>query len=176
MPLPKKFIFCPYDGSRMKLSNPGLLEAGLARCTRCDFVDYGNPFPCVEFFVFDAGRVLIGRRAVEPAKGKWDVLGGFIEPGESAEAAVVREAMEETNLQVEIVTYLGSVPDIYGNTQCPTLNLIYLVRPRSANMKAQSDVSELEWFAIDTIPRELAFMHQQEAVAKLREYLSEREL
>jgi NADH pyrophosphatase NudC (nudix superfamily) len=174
--LANNYAFCPYDGSPLVMVNPEQDQAGRFYCTRCGFVDYANPHPCVAFFVLDVGRVLIGRRAVEPAKEMWDILGGFIDPGESAEAAVLREAKEETNLEVKIVAYLGSVPDTYGNRQSPTLNLVYLVRPESGHVKAQSDVAELQWFTIDTIPTELAFPHQQDAVRMLREYLSKHEL
>jgi ADP-ribose pyrophosphatase YjhB (NUDIX family) len=142
------------------------------RCARCGFAHYGNPVSCVAFFILNDGRVLLGRRAVEPGRGRWDILGGFVNGNESAEAAVLREALEETNLRVEIIAYLGSIPDVYGARQTPTLNLVYVVRPQAGDLMALSDVAELKWFQVDRIPDELAFAHQREAVAMLREYLS----
>jgi mutator protein MutT len=133
-------------------------------------VDYQNPRPCVGCFIHDAGRVLLSRRAVEPARGEWDLVGGFIEPGETAEDAVRREVREETTLRVEPAAYLGSLPDVYGDRDYPTLNLIYLVRRVSGDPKPKDDVAELGWFEIDAIP-DLAFPHQLQAVRLLRHHL-----
>ena len=116
--------------------------------------------------------------------GKWDIPGGFVDYGkavegairrETAEDAVLREAAEETNLQVEIVAYLGSLPDVYvyKGRQFPTLNLVYLVRKVSGDLRAQSDVIELDWFAIDQIPEDMAFAHQHQAVELLRRHLEQ---
>lgn len=165
--MPNRFRFCPHDGAPLGPPDPGT-------CPRCGFLGYVNPAPAAGFFVLDAGRVLIARRAVEPYKGMWDIPGGFIEPGESAEAAVVREAQEETGLRVEVVAYLGSAPDVYGDRGAPTLNVFYLVRRAAGEPIAQDDVAELRWFPVDDIPADLAFPHQREAVTRLRDYLRAR--
>ena len=67
-----------------------------AICPNCDFVFYNNPAPCVSLLFYQDGQVLLARRGIEPQKGKWDLVGGFINTGESGEAAAVREAKEET--------------------------------------------------------------------------------
>jgi NAD+ diphosphatase len=60
--------------------------------------------------VHDGGdRCLLGRQAIWPA-GMYSTLAGFVEPGESAEQAVVREVMEETGVRVDSVTYSASQP------------------------------------------------------------------
>jgi mutator protein MutT len=158
------FVFCPFDGTR-------LTHAGRGRCPVCHFVDYGNPAPAVGFFLLDGERVLLAVRAFEPAKGKLDIPGGFIEAGETAEEAVVREAEEETGLRVSVVAYLGSFPDVYGERAEPTLSLIYVVRRESGEPHAKDDVAELRWFDLNAIPDDLAFAHQRAAVAKLRTVL-----
>jgi ADP-ribose pyrophosphatase YjhB (NUDIX family) len=53
------------------------------------------------------GRVLLIQRAREPAFGSWTVPGGRVEHGESLEAAVVRELMEETGLKARLIETLG---------------------------------------------------------------------
>jgi mutator protein MutT len=158
------FRYCPYDGVPLP-------EGGRGECPRCGFVDYRNPHPGVAFFLVDAGRVLIARRAREPAKGKWDLPGGFVEAGETAERAVVREAMEETGVRVRVAAYLGSFPDTYGARDDPTLTLVYVVRAGAGEARPRDDVAALEWFAVDDVPQDLAFAHQPAAVALLREYL-----
>jgi 8-oxo-dGTP diphosphatase len=66
--------------------------------------------PCVGAVVTDeAGRLLMIRRRHEPGAGLWSIPGGRIEPGESDAQALVREMLEETNLQVKVGRLLGRV-------------------------------------------------------------------
>jgi NAD+ diphosphatase len=66
--------------------------------------------PAVIMLVTDGGdRCVLGRQPIWPA-GRYSTLAGFVEPGESAEQAVIREVIEETGLQVRDVTYRGSQP------------------------------------------------------------------
>jgi NAD+ diphosphatase len=66
--------------------------------------------PAVIMLVHDGDdRVVLGRQAVWPP-GRFSILAGFVEPGESAEAAVVREVAEEVGLRVTDVRYVGSQP------------------------------------------------------------------
>jgi ADP-ribose pyrophosphatase YjhB (NUDIX family) len=57
----------------------------------------------------DEGRLLVVRRAREPGAGQWSVPGGRVEPGESDEAAVAREVLEETGLHVVVGMRVGTV-------------------------------------------------------------------
>ena len=66
--------------------------------------------PAVIMLVHDGGdRVVLGRQAVWPP-GRFSILAGFVEPGESAEAAVAREVAEEVGLRVTDIRYVGSQP------------------------------------------------------------------
>jgi 8-oxo-dGTP diphosphatase len=66
--------------------------------------------PCVGAVVHDAdGRLLLIRRGHAPHEGLWSVPGGRVEPGESPEAAVVREVREETGLRVRAGAAVGRV-------------------------------------------------------------------
>ena len=66
--------------------------------------------PCVGAVIMDpAGRLLLIRRGHEPGKGLWSIPGGRIEPGESDEAALVREVREETGLVVTAGRLIGAV-------------------------------------------------------------------
>lgn len=66
--------------------------------------------PCVGAIVLDsAGRLLVIRRAHPPAAGRWSLPGGRVEPGETLAAAVRREVLEETGLQVQVTEVVGAV-------------------------------------------------------------------
>ncbi len=66
--------------------------------------------PCVGAVITDdAGRLLLILRGHEPGQGLWSVPGGRVEPGESDQAAVIRETIEETGLTVACGPLLGAV-------------------------------------------------------------------
>jgi NAD+ diphosphatase len=158
------FRFCPYDGS--KLTKKRVNGKMLPRCTKCDFIDYPNPKPCVALLVEYEGRLLLGKRAINPQKGLWDILGGFVDSGESVETAVRRELQEETGADVDEMIYLGSLPDTYGERRVPTVNLCFRVALKSPTIRAATDVADLRWFRRDELPSKLAFPHQQKAIDK----------
>src|SRR5687767_9445987 len=94
MSVPSEFRYCPYDGTSLieELSVKGIPNN---RCPQCEFVDYRNPLPSIAFFVLDAGQVLLSLRGEEPAKGKWDIPGGFVDYGQVVEGTVRRETAED---------------------------------------------------------------------------------
>jgi 8-oxo-dGTP diphosphatase len=66
--------------------------------------------PCVGAIVTDErGRLLMIQRGHDPGAGLWSIPGGRVEPGETDEQALVRELLEETNLQVKVGKFVGSV-------------------------------------------------------------------
>jgi 8-oxo-dGTP diphosphatase len=70
----------------------------------------GRVIPCVGAVIKDGdGRLLLIKRGHEPGKGLWSVPGGRIEPGETDQAAVIRETREETGLIVVPGPLIGSV-------------------------------------------------------------------
>ena len=80
-----------------------------ARCPQCGLEYYPRTDPAVIVAVSDGPRLLLGRQAAWPA-GRWSVLAGFVEPGESLEQAVAREVMEEAGVPVLSATYAASQP------------------------------------------------------------------
>jgi 8-oxo-dGTP diphosphatase len=142
-----------------ELDNTG--DRAVCRGT-CGSTYYANSAPCVSALVEDGeGRVLLARRAVEPYRGLWDPLGGFLEEGEHPEDGIRREILEETGLRCEPVRFLGAWMDVYGSAPdaAATLNLYWTMRIVSGTPVAADDVAELRWFAPDELPPgdELAF-------------------
>jgi len=98
--------FCPRCGARTTPELAGWTR----RCEREGSEHYPRTDPAVIMAVVDDdGRLLLGRGAQWP-EGRFSVLAGFVEPGESLEAAVAREVDEEVGVKVTDVTYLGNQP------------------------------------------------------------------
>jgi NAD+ diphosphatase len=144
---PKDVIkFCPKCGCKVfKTNNNGQSF----NCEECHFDYYLNNSAAVACLIFNAeGKLLLARRAIEPAKGMLDLPGGFVEPMESAEAAVVREIKEELGVQVTNATYLASFPNeyIYSGFSVFTVDLAFVctIDDFSAIVPAD-DVSSVEF-------------------------------
>jgi NAD+ diphosphatase len=104
------FKYCPKCGAAaLKVVGQKLL-----RCAACGFELYLNVAAAVAGVIVDPqGRMVVLVRGKEPGKGKWDLPGGFVDPGETAEDAVQREVREEIGLEVTALRYLGSWPNVY---------------------------------------------------------------
>lgn len=105
--------------------------------------------PCVGAFVVEREELLLVRRGHAPSAGDWSVPGGRLEPGETLEAGAAREVLEETGIEVEIDAFLG-VADRPGFVICD-----FLAHPVGGTQRARSDASEVGWFRLDQLPRNL---------------------
>lgn len=131
-------------------------------CPRCGFIYFREPKVAVAVLVEDEqGRVLLVRRAVVPALGRWALPSGFMDCDEEPRAAARREVAEETGLQVHI----GEVLDVATLAQedgRQGVVIFFAGRPSGGKLRPGDDVSEVRWFAADEIPRdELAFSGTQ---------------
>ena len=102
--------YCPKCGAAaLRMTGQKLL-----RCEACGFELYLNVAAAVAGVIVDEpGRMVVLVRGKEPGKGKWDLPGGFVDPGDTAEGALRREVREEIGLEVTGMSYLGSWPNVY---------------------------------------------------------------
>ena len=143
--------FCPV------CAGPLRTEPGRVRCEQCGNEVWANPVPGAQALVEREGRVLLGRRRDDPAAGRWDIPGGFVEEQEHPLDALRRELREETGLEIELVEFLGMWMQPYNDRN--VLSLTWLARPTGGEERAGDDLTELRWFAPDELPGadELAF-------------------
>lgn len=115
------------------------------------------------------GKVLLAKRGRDPFKGAYDIIGGFMEVGEIPEEAAIREAKEETGLDIKITSLLGIYSDRYGDDGEYTLNLHYIGEVVGGEMKAMDDVAELEWVEISEVPLDEGFQNTKDGLRDLKE-------
>lgn len=148
------FHYCPRCGTPD--FNP--IDEKAMGCPHCGLRYYANVAAAVALFVIDNnGNMLSVIRGREPAKGTWDLPGGFVDPNESAEEAVLRELFEETGLRAEKITYLLSHPNIYpySGIDVHTCDLFYVCVVKDlSKAKADDDAQEVIISAINDIEPE----------------------
>jgi 8-oxo-dGTP diphosphatase len=103
------------------------------------------------------GIVLIKRRFPPPG---WALPGGFVEYGETVEAAAVREALEETNLRVTLTDMLGVYSDPRRDARHHTVAVVF-IGTAAGTPVAGDDAGEVTICAADNLPDVLAFDHQR---------------
>lgn len=141
--------YCPRCRGELELAS------GRADCPACGSSFYANSAPTASALcVDDRGRLLLARRAHEPAKGLWDLPGGFLDEGEEPLTGLRRELREETGLEIEPVEFFGVWIDRYGDGDRAqlTLNLSWTARVVEAEADASDDVAELRWFSPGELP------------------------
>ncbi|MCC7356780.1 MAG: NUDIX hydrolase [Candidatus Doudnabacteria bacterium] len=131
-------------------------------CSKCKHIVYLNSKPTASTLIIDDDRILLGKRRNEPEKGKWDVIGGFLEYGEHPEDGAKREAKEETGLNVKIEKFLGIFMDEYGPDKISILNVGYIVTIADGEPVAGDDIEELQWFNYNELPTDIAFKNGRE--------------
>jgi ADP-ribose pyrophosphatase YjhB (NUDIX family) len=152
---PARVKFCPLCGAAMepRMLMPENVERKV--CTRCGFVLFPGPKLVAGCFVIDAGRVLLIRRGMEPALGKWTFPGGYVDFGENSADAAVRETREEVGMRVALGPLLG----VFTDLTAPALTVVvYLAVPNKESPGVSEEASEVRYFAPGEIPwHDLAF-------------------
>lgn len=119
---------------------------------------YRNPFPTVDIIIeYNSWIVLIKRK--NPPLG-WALPGGFVDYGESLEAAAIREAREETGLAISGLKLLGCYSDPARDPRIHTITTVYVAQG-DGTPRAADDAAELGFFLPDDLPTPLCFDHTQ---------------
>ena len=141
-------------------------------CSECKTIHYENPKPTATLICPNGNSILLGKRAYSPGKGEWGLPGGFMELNETLEQAAIRELKEETNLKGKVNHILGTCSH-YGSVFGDVLliGLIVDLQNDLSLMKAGDDVSELQFFNINKLPK-LAFECHRKIVSYYIDYIN----
>lgn len=116
-----------------------------------------TPLLTVDIVIIYNEKLVLIRRKNPPYKNYFALPGGFVEVGEKVEEAAVREAKEETGLDISIIKLLGVYSDPDRDPRGHVVSVCYLAKG-SGTLKADSDAKDVMVFNLDKIP-ELAFDH-----------------
>ena len=111
---------------------------------------------------FPPDKILLIKRATVPFKGYWALPGGRLDPGETVEQTVVREAKEETGLDIAVVCKVGEYHEqgVQGGVAYDYYPACFLVKIVSGEIKKQqSEIEEIQLFSLSKLPEVLAFEH-----------------
>ena len=162
-----EYRFCPVCGHAL---DKRLLKAGDPErlvCTSCGYVLYLDPKVAVGTIIHNGdGQIVLVKRAIEPGFGLWVFPGGYVDRGETPQAAAVREAREECGLDVR----LDALVNVYAYPQRVPIIIVYAATILGGSLRADDECSEAAVVGEPDVPwTELAFPSTRDA---LRDYFA----
>ncbi len=130
------------------------------RCPVCrnEITLYQNPLPTVDLIIkMETGGIVLIKRK-NPPYG-WALPGGFVDYGESLEEAALREAKEETDLDVTLERQLHTYSDPERDPRHHSISTVYIAKARG-KPQAKDDAMEIGIFNESNLPEEIAFDHR----------------
>ena len=150
----KKLTYCSSCGRKNAFSQIEGRER--FHCNKCKTIHYQNPKPTATLICPQNNKILLVKRAFEPAKGTWSLPGGFLELNETLSDGAKRELKEETNLNGEMIKLLGDCS--YFNSVFGDILLLGILMKINnwENLKCGDDAADAKLFSINNCPK-LAF-------------------
>jgi len=141
------------------LSMEGSMQKQLL-CPDCgaSVTRYHNPLPTVDIIIHDNHHVVMIKRR-QPPMG-WALPGGYVDYGESLEAAAVREAREETGLELADLQQFHAYSDPERDPRQHNITVVFTARG-IGTLRAGDDAKTARWFALTDLPAPLCFDHGQ---------------
>lgn len=120
-------------------------------CPECGHVHFDDPKVAAVVLVQHKNRVLLVRRAMNPARGRWALPGGFVDFGEDPYQAAAREVFEETGLSIATITLVGILCD--GGP----IVITFTAQSEDGAARPLDDVDAVLWYGADDPLPDLAF-------------------
>lgn len=141
--------FCPRCGHELEQG----LRYGRPRpfCPNCEWIYFADPKVAAAALVQQDQKVLLVRRAFNPARGLWTLPAGFVDAGEDPARAAERECLEETGLSARVT---GLVDVLYGqeHPRGAHILIVYQAEILSGRMHPGDDASEAAFFSLNQLP------------------------
>ena len=129
-------------------------------CPKCkkEIGVYKNPIPTVDIIIEIESKGIILIKRKNPPFG-WAIPGGFVDYGESLEEAAIREAKEETNLDVKLIRQFQTYSNPKRDPRHHSISTVYIAKGKG-QPKAKDDALEIGIFNESNLPDEIAFDHR----------------
>jgi ADP-ribose pyrophosphatase YjhB (NUDIX family) len=122
-------------------------------------MEYKNPAPTVNVLIIKNNQICLVKRNIEPYKDHIAIPGGYVEYGETVEQAAIREAKEETGLDISIISLLGVYSDPTRNPSKHTISTTFIATTEQDTLEGD-DEGEPFWISLNNVPK-LAFDHDK---------------
>lgn len=137
-------------------------------CSNCGFIFYQGPKLAVATIVAIDHKILLNKRDIEPRRGLWSFPSGYVDLGESVEAAAIRETQEETGLTINLDGLVG----VYSQPDRPVVLVVYAGTMIGGELTFENhEVQDVGFFDLNDLPP-LAFEHDQDII---RDWLSKKD-
>ena len=125
--------------------------------------NYKIPSLTTDIFIFDDDfNFILIKRKNDPYKGCWALPGGFVEYGESVETAAMREAKEETSIDVELKELVNVYSEPNRDPRGHTITVAYIAKGDFNERKADDDAEDIDIFSAEELDEiQLAFDHKK---------------
>lgn len=146
--------FCLLCGTALEQQH----RAGALRpvCPQCGHIVFFDPKVAVVIYVEQDSKILLIKRAVDPGKGRWAFVAGFVDAGEDPKEAARREFREETGLDIAITHLLDVFARSTDDGGTADIIIAYAARITGGTLQALDDAEAVAWFGADELP-ELVF-------------------
>ncbi len=159
--------YCNQCGHQVKYEVPDGDDKPRAVCQSCATIQYENPLVVNACIVEYEGKILLGKRTIEPRSGYWNIPAGFMENGEATRSGAIREVKEEVLADLKNVTLFG----VYNIIQRNQVHVYFRGELVHGKYGAGAETSAAKLFAPDDIPwDQIAF---PVGITALRRYVKE---
>ena len=160
-----EFRFCPKCGGDLASRVVKAGEPKRLVCQNCAFIFYQDPKVVAGTLFTLGGGIVLLKRGVEPAIGKWVFPGGYVDRGESVRDAAIRETREECRVDVR----LGPLLNVYSYPRSPNVIVVYTAEVIGGTLSAADESTDAQVFLPKELPwADLAFDSTRDA---LRDYI-----
>lgn len=154
--------YCPLCAAELQVRH--LHGHDRPACPECTFIHFRDPKLAVGVLVTDPeGRLLYTKRNHAPRMGAWAFPSGFVDQGEEVRTAGIREAREETGLEIELDGLLG----VFSQTGDPVVFIVYHAHAVGGTLRPGDEAEDVRFFPADDLPPP-AFPFDEEIVAVWR--------
>ena len=141
---------------------------------RGENIKYKIPSLTVDIFIYNENHeFILIKRKNDPYKDCWALPGGFVDYGEKTEDAAIREAKEETSIDIGSVELFNVYSDPDRDPRRHTVSIIYLAHGNFDDAKADDDAKDIGVFSFDVLKEmKLAFDHET-ILSDIKKHLEE---